>query len=77
MMEDEYSTILAGGQGKLSGKIFRIGHLGWFNDLMLCGTLCGVEMGLRLARVPHTDGGVMAALDSLGVPVGKAEAVLS
>jgi alanine-glyoxylate transaminase/serine-glyoxylate transaminase/serine-pyruvate transaminase len=44
---------------------------------MLAGTLCGVEMGLRLAGVPHTDGGVMAALDSLGVPTGKAEAVLS
>ena len=52
--------------GKLAGRAFRIGHLGSFNDLMLAGTLCGVEMGLRLAGVPHTDGGVMAALDSLG-----------
>ena len=51
--------------GKLKGKIFRIGHLGDFNDLMLVGTLGGVEMGLALAGVPHTAGGVLTALDSL------------
>jgi alanine-glyoxylate transaminase/serine-glyoxylate transaminase/serine-pyruvate transaminase len=45
--------------------VFRIGHLGSFNDLMLAGTLSGVEMGLRLAQVPHRAGGVMAALDKL------------
>ena len=45
--------------------MFRIGHLGAFNDLMLAGTLSGVEMGLRLAGVPHRSGGVMAALESL------------
>ena len=74
---EKFDMSLGTGLGKLAGRAFRIGHLGSFNDLMLAGTLCGVEMGLRLARVPHTDGGVMAALDSLGVPVGKAEAVLS
>jgi len=42
--------------------VFRIGHLGDFNDLMLCGTLCGVEMGLELAGVPHRKGGVAAAM---------------
>jgi alanine-glyoxylate transaminase / serine-glyoxylate transaminase / serine-pyruvate transaminase len=42
--------------------VFRIGHLGDFNDLMLAGTLCGVEMGLRLAGVPVVDSGVEAAL---------------
>jgi alanine-glyoxylate transaminase / serine-glyoxylate transaminase / serine-pyruvate transaminase len=51
--------------GKLAGKAFRIGHLGSFNDLMLAGTLSGVEMGLRLAGIPHNEGGVMAALESL------------
>ena len=45
--------------------MFRIGHLGDFNDLMLCGTLCGVEMGLELAAVPHKKGGVAAAMDYL------------
>ena len=45
------------------GKVFRIGHLGDFNDLMLAGTLSGVEMGLALAGVPHSSGGVAAALD--------------
>jgi alanine-glyoxylate transaminase/serine-glyoxylate transaminase/serine-pyruvate transaminase len=51
--------------GKLAGKVFRIGHLGAFNDLMLMGALSGVEMGLRLAGVPHRTGGVMAALAAL------------
>ena len=49
---------LGAGLGKLQGKVFRIGHLGEFNDLMLMGTLAGVEMGLRLAGVPHRAGGV-------------------
>jgi alanine-glyoxylate transaminase/serine-glyoxylate transaminase/serine-pyruvate transaminase len=49
----------------MRGKIFRIGHLGHFNDLMLCGTLCGVEMGLQLAGVPFRTGGVDAAMEAL------------
>ena len=49
----------------MQGKIFRIGHLGWFNDLMLCGTLAGVEMGLELASVPHRNGGVQVATEYL------------
>lgn len=59
--------------GQLAGKVFRIGHLGAFNDLMLMGTLSGVEMGLRLAGVPHREGGVMAALASLapGTPAAR------
>jgi alanine-glyoxylate transaminase/serine-glyoxylate transaminase/serine-pyruvate transaminase len=56
---------LGTGLGKLKGKVFRIGHLGDFNDLMLAGTLCGVEMGLSLAGIPYTKGGVTAALDFL------------
>jgi alanine-glyoxylate transaminase/serine-glyoxylate transaminase/serine-pyruvate transaminase len=56
---------LGTGLGKLAGRVFRIGHLGFFNDLMLCGTLCGVEMGLSLRDVPHTQGGVGDALSYL------------
>ena len=56
---------LGTGLGKLAGKVFRIGHLGDFNDLMLAGTLAGIEMGLALASVPHKKGGVLAALDHL------------
>ncbi len=56
---------LGNGLGRLADKVFRIGHLGDFNDLMLAGTLSGVEMGLRLAGVPHQAGGVQAALDYL------------
>lgn len=63
---DRFDMSLGQGLGKLAGRIFRIGHLGWFNDLMLCGTLAGVEMGLHLAQVPHRRGGVQAALDYLG-----------
>ena len=62
---DRFDLSLGQGLGKLSGRIFRIGHLGWFNDLMLCGTLAGVEMGLSAAGVPHRKGGVQAALDHL------------
>ena len=47
---------LGTGLGKLAGKVFRIGHLGDFNDLTLMGTLAGVEMGLELAGVPHQQG---------------------
>jgi alanine-glyoxylate transaminase/serine-glyoxylate transaminase/serine-pyruvate transaminase len=62
---ENFDMSLGAGLSKLAGKVFRIGHLGYFNDLMLAGTLSGVEMGLRLASVPHKDGGVAAALDSL------------
>jgi alanine-glyoxylate transaminase/serine-glyoxylate transaminase/serine-pyruvate transaminase len=59
---------LGSGLGKVAGKVFRIGHLGDFNDLMLAGTLAGVEMGLAVAGVPHAKGGVQAALDFLADP---------
>ena len=49
---ERFDMSLGTGLGKLKGKVFRIGHLGDFNDLMLAGTLCGVEMGLSLAGVP-------------------------
>jgi alanine-glyoxylate transaminase/serine-glyoxylate transaminase/serine-pyruvate transaminase len=62
---DRYDLSLGAGLGKLRGKCFRIGHLGYFNDLMLAGTLCGVEMGLASAGVPFTHGGVAAALEYL------------
>jgi alanine-glyoxylate transaminase/serine-glyoxylate transaminase/serine-pyruvate transaminase len=62
---EHFDMSLGAGLSKFAGKVFRIGHLGSFNDLVLAGTLSGVEMGLRLAGVPHKDGGVAAALDSL------------
>jgi len=65
---EKFDMSLGAGLSKLAGKVFRIGHLGSFNDLMLAGTLSGIEMGLRLAGVPHNDGGVTAALDSLAPP---------
>ena len=57
-----FDLSLGTGLGKLAGRVFRIGHLGWFNDLMLCGMLCGVEMGLAVRNVPHRASGVTEAL---------------
>jgi len=62
---EHFNLSLGSGLTKLRDKVFRIGHLGDFNDLMLCGTLAGIEMGLELARVPHKKGGVQAAMDCL------------
>ena len=67
---ERFDMSLGTGLSKLAGKVFRIGHLGDFNDLTLMGTLAGVEMGLRLAGVPHRAGGVDAAMASLAVPIG-------
>ena len=62
---NNFDMSLGAGLSKWQGKAFRIGHLGSFNDLMLVGTLGGIEMGLRLAGVPHREGGVLAALEQL------------
>ena len=67
---ENFDLALGAGLGKLAKRVFRIGHMGSFNELMLAGTLSGIEMGLRLAGVPHKDGGVMAALNSL-TPVDR------
>jgi alanine-glyoxylate transaminase / serine-glyoxylate transaminase / serine-pyruvate transaminase len=62
---ERFDMSLGTGLGKLQGRVFRIGHLGDFNDLMLMGTLSGVEAGLGLVGVPIERGGVEAALDYL------------
>jgi alanine-glyoxylate transaminase/serine-glyoxylate transaminase/serine-pyruvate transaminase len=62
---ERFNMPLGTGLGRLQNKVFRIGHMGDFNDLMLAGTLAGVEMGLEVAEVPHRKGGVAAALDYL------------
>jgi alanine-glyoxylate transaminase/serine-glyoxylate transaminase/serine-pyruvate transaminase len=60
---ERFDMSLGSGLGKLKGEVFRIGHLGDINELMVAGTLCGVEMGLELSGVPHRPGGVRAALE--------------
>ncbi|HTH98895.1 MAG TPA: aminotransferase class V-fold PLP-dependent enzyme [Stellaceae bacterium] len=65
IISDKFDMSLGTGLGKVKGKVFRIGHLGDFNDLMLSGTLAGIEMGLHLAGVPHRRGGIDAAMDLL------------
>ncbi len=62
---ERFNMSLGNGLGRLAGKVFRIGHLGDFNELMLAGTLSGVEMSLAAANIPHNRGGVQAALDYL------------
>lgn len=62
---EAFDMSLGTGLGKLGGKVFRIGHLGDFNDLTLMGTIAGVEMGLALAQVPVTQEGVRAASEYL------------
>ena len=69
---ERFDMSLGAGLGKMKGRIFRIGHLGDFNDLTLAGTLCGVEMGLQLAGVPIKTAGVQAALEYLANPGAQA-----
>ena len=68
---ERFDMSLGAGLGRVKGRVFRIGHLGSFNDLMLMGTLAGIEIGLAAAGVPHRVGGVLAAMDVLQ---GRAEA---
>ena len=62
---ENFNVSLGNGLGKLSGKLFRIGHLGDFNEPMLLGSLGAIEMGLELAQIPHRPEGVRAAMNSL------------
>jgi len=71
---DHFNMSLGSGLGKVTDKVFRIGHLGDFNDLTLLGTLAGVEMGLEIAGVPHRKGGVAAAMSSLTEMAASAQA---
>lgn len=71
---ENFNMSLGQGLGKVAGKVFRIGHLGDFNDLTLMGTLAGVEMGLSLAGVPHRKGGVLAAMERLAATAPAAPA---
>ena len=77
---EHFDMSLGTGLNKIKGKVFRIGHIGHFNDLMLMGTLSGIEMGFDVAKVPHRSGGVQAAMEVLtgrhAVPVGKSKAAV-
>jgi alanine-glyoxylate transaminase/serine-glyoxylate transaminase/serine-pyruvate transaminase len=67
----QFNLSLGQGLGRVADKVFRIGHLGDFNELMLMGTLTGVEMALGLAGVPHRKGGVLAAMAHLQSTAAK------
>jgi alanine-glyoxylate transaminase/serine-glyoxylate transaminase/serine-pyruvate transaminase len=73
VVQDAFDMSLGSGLSKIADKVFRIGHLGDFNDLMLAGTLSGVEMGLERAGVQHRKGGVQAAPDFLASGGGSTE----
>jgi alanine-glyoxylate transaminase/serine-glyoxylate transaminase/serine-pyruvate transaminase len=74
---DRFDLSLGTGLGKVADQVFRIGHLGDLNDLMLMGTLAGVEMGLVAADVRHAPGGTLRAMEylaesrSIGVVHGR------
>jgi len=72
---EHFDMSLGVGLSRLAGKVVRIGHLGSFNDVMLAATLSGIEMGLRVAAVPHREGGVTAALRSLTQEVPAAQPI--
>jgi alanine-glyoxylate transaminase / serine-glyoxylate transaminase / serine-pyruvate transaminase len=71
---ENFNMSLGTGLNKLAGKAFRIGHLGYTNELTVLGALAGVEMGLELAGVPHEKGGVAAAMAYLSETVRPATA---
>ncbi len=71
---ERFDMSLGAGLGKVAGKVFRIGHLGWLNELMLMGTLAGIEMGLAAAGVPYRKGGVDAAMEHLAGAAGASPA---
>ncbi len=62
---DKFDMSLAAGLGKIAGKVFRIGHLGYMNALTLAGALAGVEMGFEAANIPFEKGGILAAMEIL------------
>ncbi len=68
---ERFDMSLAAGLGKIAGKVFRIGHLGYQNELTVLGAIAGVEMGLSLMGVPHEAGGINAAMAVLGPAEGK------
>ncbi len=69
---EAFDVSLGNGLSKVADRVFRIGHLGDFNDAMLLGTLSAVELGLRKAGVPHQPEGVKAAMAALNTDAGKA-----
>ena len=69
VVHQRFDLSLGTGLGRLKGRMFRIGHLGDCNDLTLMAALCGVEMGLKLARVPMASSGVAAAMESFAATV--------
>ena len=68
---EDFNLSLGNGLGKLADKVFRIGHLGDFNDLSLIGTLAGVEMGLARTGIPFKNGGVQAANSAVKKLLGE------
>jgi alanine-glyoxylate transaminase/serine-glyoxylate transaminase/serine-pyruvate transaminase len=68
---EAFNMSLGNGLSKLAGKVFRIGHLGDFNDLMLMATICGVEMGLAFCEIPHQTGGAARAMEFLKQAAGS------
>jgi alanine-glyoxylate transaminase/serine-glyoxylate transaminase/serine-pyruvate transaminase len=65
LLLDRLNVSTGGGLAELSGKVFRIGHMGDLNEAMILGTLGAVELALGMAGIPHAKGGVAAAVETL------------
>ena len=67
--KDQCGVVLGHGIGDLSGKAFRVAHMGHVNAPMVLGTLSVIEMALVALRIPHGTGGTQAAIEWLGEQV--------
>jgi alanine-glyoxylate transaminase / serine-glyoxylate transaminase / serine-pyruvate transaminase len=63
LIYERFDLSLGTGLGKVKGRMFRIGHLGYSNDLTVLASLTGCEMGLKLMNIPVRASGVQAAMD--------------
>ncbi|MDI6799914.1 MAG: alanine--glyoxylate aminotransferase family protein [Actinomycetota bacterium] len=62
IMREKYGLTIAGGQGKVTGLIFRLGHLGYYDRFDIITTLSGIEMTLKeLAYKFEQGAGITAA----------------
>jgi alanine-glyoxylate transaminase / serine-glyoxylate transaminase / serine-pyruvate transaminase len=66
---ERFQVAMAGGLGPLTGRVFRIGHLGDMNEPMILGCLAGVEAALDVLQVPHGRGGLERAVAVLAAEV--------
>ena len=68
-----YNLALGAGLSKLAGKVFRIGHLGDLNELMLMGAIAGAEMAMLDVGIDVQPGSGVARPPNTGAPTSRAQ----